>query len=306
MANTIDAYITQLTAAGFIPNAAATLAKRDLEETEDTLVTRGVKKLTPDVGPLMYLLDKKGFEPARKRKGYRRDFSDLEHPSLATRTMGYLARRAITLLPERALGALTTRGLSYLSKREIPPIELVISCLERRGFYPSGIKVAKRSEELEADHIAALAKRQSAGEINTVINQLMVYGYNPEEFGPEASKFVSSYLSQLPVSKTAVCPAANNTIYSDAKNTYMIICAAGYGGNDLPPAPARSFQECLDKCSNYVPNGNVANGAKCVAATYFVEGDPNAYCHMKYAIQNVKVGGTTWRDGRQCGRVIAK
>lgn len=300
MSDTVKAYITQLKAIGFVPNAKASIHKRDLEEVDQPLLKRAS---APDIRTVVSLLVGHGFQPVTGKTG--RDLNDhLDSPSLAKRALGYLVQRTVMLLPERAIGALAKRAVTSLNKRTIPDIGLVVSLLEAEGFYPSGVKTTKRSLP-EQDDASEIAKRQSAGDINSVINQLMTYGYDPADFGPAASKLISSFLSQLPVSKTAICPQNNNTLYSVGGYTYELICGVGFNGNDLSPVPATSFAACLASCSSYVPPTNIVNAPKCVAASWLiVNGEPNN-CHRKFAISDISYG-TSITNGRQAGRIIAK
>ncbi len=297
MSETINSYITQLKAIGFVPNAKASLHKRDFEELDQPISKRAS---APDIKTVLNLLEGHGFLPATHKKA--RDISnELDSPSLAKRALGFLAKRAITLLPERAVGALARRAVTSLNKRTIPNIGLVISLLEAQGFYPSGVKTSKRSLP-ESDTASEIAKRQSAGDINSVINQLMTYGYDPSDFGPAATQLINAFLSQLPVSKTAICPQNNNTLYTVGGHTYELICGVGFGGNDLPPVPATSFAACLASCSSYVPP---ANGPRCVAASWLIVPSEPLNCHRKFAIADVSYG-TSITNGRQAGRVIAR
>jgi len=296
MSDTISAYITQLKAIGFVPNAQATIHKRDFEDVDQPVSKRAN---APDIKVVLSLLEGHGFQPVSGKTA--RDIStDLESPSLAKRALGFVAKRAIMLLPERALGALAKRAVSSLDKRTIPDIPLVVSLLEAQGFYPSGVKTTKRSLP-ESDNAMEIAKRQSAGDINSVINQLMVYGYNPSDFGPAASKLISTFLSQLPVSKTALCPQNNNTLYTTGGKTYELICGVGFNGNDLPPVAASSFADCLAQCSSYVD----PNGGKCIAASWLAIPGQRINCHRKWAISDIQYG-TGYINGRQAGRIIAR
>lgn len=300
MSDTVKAYITQLKAIGFVPNAKASTHKRDLGEVDEPLLKRAS---APDIKTVLSLLIGHGFQPVSGKTS--RDINDdLDSPSLAKRALGYMVKRAIMLLPERAMGALAKRAATSLNKRTIPDIGLVVSLLEAEGFYPSGVKTTKRSLP-EQDEALEIAKRQSAGDINSVINQLMVYGYDPTDFGPTASKLISSFLSQLPASKTAICPQNNNTLYSIGGDTYELICGVGFGGNDLPAVPATSFAACLASCSSYVPPANIVNAPKCVAASWLiVNGEPNN-CHRKFAVADITYGSSI-TNGRAAGRIIAR
>lgn len=300
MTETINAYISQLKAIDFVPNAKATIHKRDFVEVDEALSKRAN---APDIKTVVNLLEGHGFQPVSGKSA--RDLADEnDPPSLAKRAVGFFAKRAITMLPERALNAMAKRAITSMNKRSIPDIGLVVSLLEAQGFYPRGVKPSKRSLA-DDEKVADLAKRQSAGDINSVINQLMTFGYEPSDFGPAASKLISSFLSQLPVSKTALCPQNNNTLYTTGGFTYEVICGVGFQGNDLLPVPASSFAACLASCSSYVPPPNDPNGPRCVAASWLpVDDDPN-FCHRKYAITDIRYGNTS-TTGRHAGRIIAK
>ena len=185
---------------------------------------------------------------------------------------------------KRANGAdLTTP----LEKRDIPDINLVISLLKQHGFVPSQAK--KTSRDLD--------KRQSPGDVNYVINELIAAGYNPNDFRPAASSLVNTFLGSLPTQTTAVCPRDNNTLYATGGQTYELFCGWDFPGNDLPAVHTDTLAACLTACSAYVPNQNIAGGAKCVAASWG-EGNPGGNCYMKSKIDQINHNN----GGIQAGR----
>lgn len=306
MAQTINSYIAGLVQIGFVPNVKVASHKRDSLSPKEPLAERATTSAPPNINLVISLLEGHGFQPATGAKKARDISDEVNSPSFAKRAVALVVKSAITALPERAIAKLTTRALANLDKRTIPDIGLVVSCLEAQGFYPSAGAIVARSlgEDRELiEERSPVEKRQTAGDINTVINELMTFGYNPADFGPTASKIITAFLSQLPTSKTAVCPQSNNTLYATGGQTYEIQCGYGYGGNDLPPIQTANFAACLAACSAYVPNANVANGAKCVAASWLPEGDLRTDCHLKYAVADI-TQGTSLTNGRACGRVI--
>lgn len=271
MSDQINSYITQLEAVGFVPNAKATSRKRGSLDP-DALMT---KRDTPEINLVVNLLEGHGFEPATTTSVHTiRDVPISRDISLSKRAIIAVVKRAITILPKRAITALAQRGFTSLTKRTIPDINLVVSLLEARGFVPSGKKTSR----------SVVEKRQSASDINTVINELIAYGYNPSDFGPAASRVINAFLGSLPKETTALCPKDNNTLYATGGNTYEILCNIGWGGNDLPPVPASNLAGCLASCSSYTPSPSVAGGAKCIAASWEVITGETNNCHRKYAI----------------------
>ena len=309
MAATINSYINGLVQAGFVPNVKVATHKRDFSAPDQSEVKRAATPPTPNINLVLSLLKNHGFQPATTTKGHKaRDVSD-EGSSLsfAKRAAALVVKSAIAALPERAIATFTRRALANVDKRAIPDITLVVSLLEAQGFYPhAGAKVSRRSLAEDRELIeksSPIDKRQDAGDVNTVINGLLNYGYQPADFGPTASKMISSYLSTMPVSKTAVCPQNNNTIYTTGGQTFELQCGFGYDGNDLPHFQTKDFASCLAACASYVPQPYNANGAKCVAASWAAIGDLTQDCHLKYAVSAVTQGNTVYNN-RSCGRII--
>lgn len=103
MSAIIDSYIANLEQAGFVPNANATISKRDALSLDSLVEKRSV----PSIPLVINLLEQHGFVPVSATDGTasKRDASGLE---------------------------------STLEKRTLPDINLVISRLEAHGFVPSG------------------------------------------------------------------------------------------------------------------------------------------------------------------------
>ena len=90
-----------------------------------------------------------------------------------------------------------------------------------------------------------------------------------------------------PTSTPTLCPGGTGTQYSDADgNVYEISCGLSYPGSDLPAIHKDTLIDCILACSEYIPQPNVAKGAKCIAASWG-EGNPGGNCYLKYAITEV-------------------
>ena len=233
MTNTINSYIAAVVQAGFIPNAKPTVGKREDEGSDElaALAERAtVPATTPNINLVVSLLEQHGFQPATTQSSttaksglHFRDIENSEDPS------------------------------TPLSKRTLPDINLVISLLKQHGFVPTGTKTT-RSLEARQD--------VSSSDINTVINELIAQGYNPNDFGPRAQAILKEL--SLPTETTAKCPQDNNTLYVTGGVTYEVNCAWDYPGSDLTTTRASSLGDCLKACSTYTSS----KGLACVAATW--------------------------------------
>ena len=233
MATTINSYIAAIIQAGFIPNAKPTVSKRADESSSDlaALNERATVPVTkPNVNLVVSLLEQHGFQPAST--------------SSSTTSKSGLHFRDTDSADDLS---------APLSKRTLPDINLVISLLKQNGFVPTG-KKTKRSLEARQD--------PSSSDINTVINELIAAGYNPNDFGPKAQAILKEL--SLPTETTAQCPKDNNTLYVTGGVTYEVNCAWDYPNNDLTTTRAASLGDCLKACSTY----KNSQGLACVAATW--------------------------------------
>ncbi|KAL8830064.1 MAG: hypothetical protein Q9170_005907 [Blastenia crenularia] len=100
----------------------------------------------------------------------------------------------------------------------------------------------------------------------------------------------TSSASANPSAAFQPCPLSNNQQYVDRSGAvYDISCSCEYPGYDLTTPHAESFQDCMYACDTYIPNGNVANGADCIAATWSY-GNPGGNCYLKWYIGEVSYG----------------
>ena len=250
--------------------------------------------MSGQINSYISLLQAAGFQPNAKPTISQRQAPDIES-SVEKRAQPNL-NLVIQLLEQHGFQPQSNKTASKrddipgqatpLTKRTIPDINLVISLLKAHGFVPTQAKTTSRS----------LDKRQSSSDINYVINELIAAGYNPADFGPAASSMINSFLGSLPMETTATCPKDNNTLYATGGQTYQVSCGFDFSYNDLPTVHADTLGACLGACSAYVPNPNVAGGAKCLAASWG-PGNPGANCYLKFNVTQVNGNG-----GIQSGR----
>ncbi|KAL8825407.1 MAG: hypothetical protein Q9191_004439 [Dirinaria sp. TL-2023a] len=81
---------------------------------------------------------------------------------------------------------------------------------------------------------------------------------------------------------------------------YQVYCGTDFPGNDLTTPHVNSFSDCLLACDNYTPTASVADGKKCVAASYGA-GNVGGNCYLKYAITTINYGD----GGIESGRMIS-
>ncbi|KAL8933316.1 MAG: hypothetical protein Q9216_006421 [Gyalolechia sp. 2 TL-2023] len=86
------------------------------------------------------------------------------------------------------------------------------------------------------------------------------------------------------------CPLSNGQTFIDRSGTvFDVTCSCAYPGYDLATPHYDAFQDCINACTNYVPNPNVAGGRGCVAASWGY-GNPGGNCYLKYEIGEVIYG----------------
>lgn len=252
MSAIIDSYIVNLKQAGFVPNANATVSKRDGINLGSLLE----KRSTPSMPLVINLLEQHGFVPINSNNSTasKRDVSGLE---------------------------------SGLEKRTMPDISLVISRLEAHGFIPSG----NRSQ-------STISKRDNASDINTVISQLEAYGFNPNDYmqanasalpsanssaytqaNSSAPSSVNSSTSILSATTGVTCPQDDKLTFSTGNDTYQVFCSAAIIGYGLPGLYSDSLPDCLQACSAYVPQGNLADYGPCAGASWIANANE---CFLKY------------------------
>ncbi|KAL6717278.1 hypothetical protein ACLMJK_005193 [Lecanora helva] len=242
MTSTINSYIAQIIQAGFVPNAQPSAHKRDGENSPDlaALMERASTKASTPPINMVLSLLQQHGFQPAKTAGHKRDAEASDDLS------------------------------SPLAKRDLPDINLLISLLKQHGFVPTG-KTTARSLE---------ARDSSPSDVNTVINELIAAGYNPNDFGPHAQQFMQEMA--LPTETTASCPKDNNTLYVAGGQTYEVNCEWDYVGNDQTATRAASLGDCLKACSSYTD----FKGRPCVAASFQANLLTNILgnCFMKYNV----------------------
>ena len=256
---------------------------------------RQTTDMASQISSYVSLLEQAGFQPNAKPMSSKRDGQDIQQ-SLEKRNLPNI-NLVISLLEKHGFQPASNKTTNKrddsfdlttpLAKRDLPDINLVISILKQHGFVPSQPKTTTRSVE----------ERQAPSEVNYVINQLIAAGYNPNDFGPTASKLINSFMGSLPTETIALCPKDNNTLYATGGQTYEIFCGFDFPGNDLPAVHTETLAACLGACSAYVPNKDIAGNASCVAASWG-EGNPGGNCYMKYKIGDVNNNNGGLKAGR--------
>ena len=277
-----------------LPLALIVLNAAALPTTSDVLETRQNSDMASQINSYISLLEQACFQPNAKPTISQRQAPNLES-AVEKRTQPKI-NLVISLLEQHGFQPSSNKTASKrddipsqatpLMKRDVPDINLVISLLQQHGFVPTQAKKTSRSVE----------KRQSSSDINYVINELIAAGYNPADFGPAASSMINSFLGSLPTETTATCPKDNNTLYATGGQTYEVLCGFDFSYNDLPTVHADTLAACLGACSSYVPNQNVAGGAKCLAASWG-PGNPGANCYLKFNVTQANAN-----SGIQSGR----
>ena len=162
MSAIIDSYIVNLKQAGFVPNANATIAKRDTLSVDSVLGKRDV----PSVPLVINLLKQHGFVPVNGTNS-KRDITDFES-ALQNRT---------TTMPDinLVISRLAAHGfvpsvngsqaLSGIAKRSnASDINTVISQLEIFGFNPSSYMQQANSSALSSANSSASAHTIAVGQ----------------------------------------------------------------------------------------------------------------------------------------------
>lgn len=161
---------------------------------------------------------------------------------------------------------------SALQKRTLPPISLFISRLAAHGFVPS------------ADVSSSITKRDETSDINSVINQLMTQGFNPDDFMQGGTAALSSFAngsSELSATTGVECPEDDSKTFVTGSDTYEVLCSKGYNGYDLTGVHTDNFPACLAACSAYVPAGNIEGLGPCAGASWLAN-FADANCFFKY------------------------
>lgn len=266
MSSIIDSYINNLKQIGFVPNANTTAnttaSKRDVHSLDSLIEKRSV----PSMPLIIDLLAQHGFVPTDGSNSTtsKRDVSDAE---------------------------------SALAKHNLPDINLVISRLEVHGFVPSGNTSQSN-----------VSKRDTASDINTIIGQLQAYGFNPQDYmqgnysalgndsaqenysTPGNSSELADVVAPPSVNVSAsvlsavtgvTCPQDNGMTFSTSSDTYQVLCDAVFNGYDVHDVHADNLPECLQACSEYVPQGSFQSYGPCVGASWYVD-DGGNNCFLKY------------------------
>lgn len=292
LADQIKGYINMLAASGFTPNQppAAVRARSDDQNIE--------KRAQPDISQVLTLLENHGFKPAKKPNttvsvpakpttsgaptpSAPKPSSTTAAPSSSTAKASSTTAKSssTTAKPSSTLASTSTakptsttkraRDLSApeseLEKRALPDINLVISLLKQAGYYPSGNPTGNTARSIEA--------RQTDGEINTVINQLLDAGYNPADFGPGAASALS--VLSLPITTTATCPQDNQTQYVSGGQTYLVNCAYFWPEASITYRHENNIADCAAWCSSYA-----GPGAPCKSANWYPD-KLSGFCSIK-------------------------
>ena len=157
MSAIIDSYIINLKQAGFVPNANATISKRDTLSLDSLLGKRDA----PSVPLVINLLKQHGFVPVNGTNA-KRDISDFEsalqnHTTTMPDVNLVISRLAAHGFVPSVNGS---QALSGIAKRSnVSDINAVITQLEIFGFNPSAYMQQANSSALSSANSSASAKQ---------------------------------------------------------------------------------------------------------------------------------------------------
>ena len=158
MSAIIDSYIVNLKQAGFVPNANATISKRDTLSLDSLLTKRDV----PSVPLVIDLLKQHGFVPVNGTNS-KRDISDFEsalqnHTTTMPDVNLVISRLAAHGFVPSVNGS---QALSGIAKRSnVSDINAVITQLEVYGFNPSAYM-----QQANSSALSSVNSSVSAGEV---------------------------------------------------------------------------------------------------------------------------------------------
>jgi len=89
------------------------------------------------------------------------------------------------------------------------------------------------------------------------------------------------------------CPGSNNTIYhSTGLRSYYVYCDVRFGVSaELRDTNNGTFVQCFDACDTYVATQANANGAACVATSWYQTAGDIGYCKLLYSIDRPDLVG---------------
>ena len=162
MSAIIDSYIVNLKQAGFVPNANATISKRDTLSLDSLLGKRDV----PSVPLVINLLKQHGFVPVNGTNS-KRDVSDFEsalqnHTTTMPDVNLVISRLAAHGFVPSVNGS---QALSGIAKRSnVSDIDAVITQLEIFGFNPSAYMQQANSSAMSSTNSSASVQAMPVGQ----------------------------------------------------------------------------------------------------------------------------------------------
>lgn len=243
MSGIIDSYIANLKQAGFVPNANASVSKRDVPSLDSLVEKRSV----PSMPLVIDLLAQHGFVPVTgtNATNSKRDMSDSE---------------------------------SVLEKRDLPDVNLVISRLEAHGFVPTGNSsnstISKR--DTASDINTVISQLQAYG-----FNPEDYMQGNYSALSSANSSTANGSIPVLSAATGVTCPQDDSKTFSTGNGSYQVFCGAEFYDFDLPDVHSDSLAECFEACSAYVPQGGLLSYGPCVGASWMAS-DGGNNCNIKY------------------------
>ena len=162
MSAIIDSYIVNLKQAGFVPNANATISKRDTLSLDSLLTKRDV----PSVPLVINLLKQHGFVPVNGTNS-KRDISDFESALQNNTTTMPDVNLVISRLAAHGFvpSVNGSQALSGITKRSnVSDIDAVITQLEIFGFNPSAYMQQANSSVLLSANSSASVQAVAVGQ----------------------------------------------------------------------------------------------------------------------------------------------